>query len=45
MTEKAWDKTPAGKADDKADKKRGIKEDSARDKKLDKAKMFGGKKK
>ena len=36
---KAWDKTKAGKKDDKADKKAGIKEGSKRDFAIDKKKM------
>jgi hypothetical protein len=36
---KAWENTPAGKADDKADRKKGVKERSAKDRKLDAAAM------
>jgi hypothetical protein len=39
----AWEKTPAGKKDTAEDKKKGIKEDSPRDMKIDKAKMARGK--
>jgi hypothetical protein len=39
----AWEKSPAGKKDMAQDKKRGIKEDSPRDMKIDKAKMARGK--
>lgn len=35
MTMKQFDKTKAGKADDKKDKKKGIKENSPKDKKID----------
>ena len=39
----AWEKSPAGKKDAAFDKKKGIKEDSPRDMKIDKAKMARGK--
>jgi hypothetical protein len=38
----AWEKSPAGKKDAAFDKKMGIKEDSPRDMKIDRAKMARG---